>query len=322
MTLVQRPAPHLRHSDGIAISMADVSIVLLPCVAMSCYYYGERMLMNCTVAVLSAVVTELIFSLLTRKRAIGDLSAVVTGLIIAMLLPVGILYRYVVMAAVTSMSVAKAMFGGVGKNIFNPALCGVALVTLVNTQAASTVFEQGAGLPLLKAVDISTFTPVTGMLTYLKAGEIPAVSLFDAFVGRQPEIPAGVCIPIVAVAFLYLVYRKIASPNITLSMLLTVAAIAFFAPRTGASAESVGYELLAGSVIFCSVFCANDPVTTPNTASGQVLFGVFTGAITMLIRYYGVFDEGVIFAILIMNAMSFALDKFSHRVRPHRKGGV
>ena len=80
---------------------------------------------------------------------------------------------------------------------------------------------------------------------YLKAGETPAVSLFDAFVGRQPEIPAGVCIPVVAVAFLYLVYRKIASPNITLSMLLTVAAIAFFAPRAGASAVSAGYELLA-----------------------------------------------------------------------------
>lgn len=319
MNLVKRPAPHVRHTDSITISMADALIALIPCLVMGAYYLGSRLLVNCALAVVTALAAELLTAIAFHRRpTIGDLSAVVTALIIGMLLPVGIVYRYVVMATLAAILVAKGMFGGVGKNIFNPALVGVALVTLVNTPAMGTVYTGGT-FPLWGDVPAG-MTPAVGILSQLKTGEELTTSLFDAFVGRQAAVPAGVCIPVLLVSGAYLLYRRILSPQITLSAVVTVAVLAMIFQRAGDPLLSAGLELTAGSLLFCTVFCMGDPVTTPNTAPGQILFGVSVGLLTMLIRTYGRYDEGVVFAVLIMNSASFVLDKFIHRIRKQRKG--
>lgn len=320
MTLTRRPAPHMRHSDSITISMADVMFALIPCIAMGWYYYGLRLLVNCAIAVATGVIIELAVSLLLRKRiTVSDMSAVVTGLIVAMLLPVGISYTCVILAQAVAIIIAKCMFGGVGKNIFNPALCGVAFVTLANTDAVSKLFPQGAGLPLSWSVDPDKFGIATGILTNLSEGEKVTQSLLDVFIGKQAGAPAGVCIPLIIIAAAYLLYRRIISSATTFSLVATVAAVAFLMPRAETVTLSVGYELMAGTLLFCSVFCANDPVTSPNTTMGKIFFGIGAGLITMLIRYYGNYDEGIVFAILIMNSMSFALDKIIHKARSRKR---
>lgn len=320
MTLTRRPAPHMRHSDSITISMADVMFALIPCIAMGCYYYGVRLLINCAIAVASGIATELIISALLRKRAtVTDMSAVVTGLIVAMLLPVGVSYTYVILAQITAIIFAKCMFGGVGKNIFNPALVGVAFVTLANTEAVTKLFPQGAELPLSWSVDPDKFGLATGVLSHLSEGEKVSQSLLDLFIGKQAGFPVSACIPMIIVAAAYLLYRRIISPATTFSLVATVSVIAFLLPRGETGLLSVCYELMAGQLLFCGVFCANDPVTTPNTTVGKILFGVGAGLITMLIRYYGNYDEGIVFAILIMNSLSFALDKIIHKMRSRKR---
>ena len=322
MTLTQRPAPHVRHTDSITVSMADVLLALLPCLAMGVYYYGVRLLLQSAVAVLTALVTELAFALILRRRpTVGDLTAVVTGLIISLLLPVGLAYRYFVLASAVAILVAKLMFGGVGKNIFNPALVGVTLVTLIDTAAATTCYAPHTKLPLWGAVPADT--PVTtGVLSLLKQGEGAEMpSLLNVFIGKAGDVPASVCLPVILAVGLYLVYRRIVSLHITLPLLGTVAVLALLFPRAGELTAATVPEVIGGGLIFCAVFCANDPVTTPNTVGGQVLFGIFTGIITMLIRWYGRFDDGIIFAVLIMNALSFALDKATRKLRGRDKGG-
>lgn len=320
MNLPTRPAPHLRHTDSITISMADVLLALLPCVAMGVYYLGWRLLVNCLLAVLTALVAEIATCLIFRRRiTVGDLSAVVTALIIGMLMPVGIVYRYVVISTLVAILVAKWMFGGVGKNVFNPALVGVAVAVLMNAAAMGTVYMD-VDLPLWGEVP-ADLPPAVSLLSQLKVRDEITVSLLDAFVGRQAGLPANVCIPVLLVSGGYLFYRRILSPHITISSLVTVALLAAAFNRAGTPLNSVGLELMAGSLLFCTVFCMNDPVTTPNTVPGQMLFGVGVGLLTMLIRTYGRYDEGVVFAILILNAASFVLDKGIHRIGKQRKGG-
>ena len=322
MTLTQRPAPHIRHSDSISVAMADVLLALIPCVGMACYYFGLRVALNCAISVVSALVIETVLSVIVRRKlTIGDFSAVVTAVVIAMLLPAAVPVHYIVIANLTALLAAKWMFGGLGKNVFNPALLGAASVAVM-TPAAMTAFTPVGVRLSLPNEAVDQIGVSHWVLTDLKAGEPIETSVFNAFVGRQVGLPASVCIPLLIIVALYLAYRRIISLNITLSMLLTVAAIALIAPRTGTALESAGFELVSGSLVFCAIFCANDPVTTPNTAAGQIFFGIFAGVITMLIRYYGSFDEGVVFAVLIVNAMSFALDKIVHRVRLRAKGGA
>ncbi len=318
MNLVKRPAPHVRHSDSITVAMADVLLALIPCLVMGTYYLGYRLPVQCGIALVTALVAETVTALLFHRRIpIGDLSVAVTALIIGMLLPVGIVYRYVVLATLVAVLVAKWMFGGVGKNIFNPALVGVTFVTLVNTQAMGTLYS---GVVPLWGDFSATLTPAESLLSQLKTGGELSVSLFDAFVGRQAAVPAGVCIPVLLCSGAYLWYRRILSPQITLSALLTVAVLAAVFNRGGDPLLSVGLELVAGSLLFCSVFCLSDPVTTPNTTAGQLLFGCLVGGLTMLIRAYGRYDEGVIFAILILNSASFVLDKMARKLGRKKKG--
>jgi len=288
---------------------------------MGVYYYDFRLLIGSAVAVASAVLAELLVALCLRHRPpVGDLTAIVTGLVISLLLPVGISYRYLVFASLIAVLIAKMMFGGVGKNIFNPALVGVTAVTLISNAAATTYYAQGANLPFFGSIAPETAT-TQGLLSVLKQGEGTFPSLLDAFVGKAGDIPASVCVPVLLVVGMYLAYRRIVSLSITVSLLATVAALALLFPRAEALGPSVALELMAGSLLFCSVFCANDPVTTPNTSAGKVLFGILVGVITMLIRWYGRFDEGILFALLITNAMSFALDKAVRKLRIIRKGG-
>ncbi len=314
-------APFLRHPDNIKISMADMLVALFPCAVMGTVYYGNRFLMMLGVSVLSALLCELAVSMLTlRRQTIGDLSAVVTGAIIALLLPTTAPVWYAIFASAFAILIVKWMFGGVGKNIFNPAVGGLVSVTLIDPGVMTQYAPQFAQLPLWTTPAADSFTPAVGILGQLKNGVTPSVSVLDLLIGRHPGAPGTVCILVILAAALYLLYRRILSLYIPLGVLGTVALIALLFPRTGDPGMSVLLELCSGGLLFCTFFCASDPVTSPNSVPGKILFGIGIGVMTMLIRYMGDMEDGVLFAILMMNSLSFAMDKVAWRLRP--KGGV
>ncbi len=312
-----RPAPHIRHADNIKISMADVLVALLPCAVMATIYNGIRFLVLLSISVVTALVCELVISLVfLRKQTIGDLSAVVTGAICAMLLPASAPYIYAITAPATGIVIAKWLFGGVGKNVFNPALIGIATLILTNPTNMSSYPQPMQNLPLTATLSEGSYVLGASVLTGLKDSSTMLEDKVLMLVGNTAGAAGATCIIVIAASAAYLLYRRIISSHITFSILATVGVIALLFPRADGVLNSLCYELMGGSIVFCSVFCATDPVTTPNTASGKVFFGIGIGSITMLVRYFGEFNDGIIFAILIMNALSFAMDKLVWQVRP------
>lgn len=317
MTYQIRPAPHVRHSDNIKISMADVLAALLPCAVMATVYNGMRFLVILSISVLTALICELVISLVfSKKQTVGDLSAVVTGAICAMLMPASVPYIYAVIAPLIGITVAKWLFGGVGKNVFNPALIGIATLMLTNSAKMSDYASPMHNLSLDSSLTRDDYVLGTSVLTALKDSTPITEDKMLMLIGYTAGAAGATCILVILAAAAYLMYRRIISSHITFSVLATVAIISILFPRADGVINSLCYELMGGSLAFCSVFCATDPVTTPNTVSGKIFFGIGIGAITMLVRYFGDFNDGIVFAILIMNALSFAMDKLVWNVRP------
>lgn len=317
MTFLTRPAPHIRHADNIKISMADVLVALFPCGVMATIYNGVRFLILLGICIATAVICELILSLVFfKKQTVGDLSAVVTGAVTAMLLPATVPYTFGIIAPAVGIIIAKFLFGGVGKNMFNPALVGVALLTLTAPVKMSMLPFPLQNIPVTNTFGEGSVTFGTSVLSALKDSSPVNDDLLLMLVGHTAGAAGVTCIIVIFASMCYLLYRHIISTHITFSVLVTVTLIAIIFPRGDGALISVAYELMGGSLVFCSVFCATDPVSTPNTAYGKIFFGIGVGAITMLVRYFGEFDDGIIFAILIMNGLSFAMDKLVWNILP------
>jgi electron transport complex protein RnfD len=308
-------APHIKHDDGVQISMVDVIIVLVPILAIAIFYYGIRSLTITLMSIISCLVFERIFNSIFNKRiTIKDFSAVVTGFILAMLLPVTVPLWYPVLGAFIAIVFAKMAFGGLGKNIFNPALIGIAFLSISGTARMRDVPIPLTHLPAFQNID--TFVQGERVLNSLKSTQVPSTSTFDMFIGNQAG-PIGVtAILVILAAALYLLYRRIITWHIPVSILGTVAIFAALFPRSPSGPfESICFELMGGSLLFCSIFAATDPVTTPVSRVGKIIFGVCCGILTMMVRYFGYNDEGIVFAILVMNASAFALDKAAWRFK-------
>ncbi len=317
MTYLTRPAPHIRHADNIKISMADVLVALFPCGVMATVYNGVRFLILLGICIGVSLACELVISLVfLKKQTVGDLSAVVTGAVTAMLLPATVPYSYAIIAPAIGIIIAKWLFGGVGKNLFNPALVGIAMLMLTSPSVMSRFPYPLQDIPPSNTFAEGSVTFGTSVPGALKDAAIVNDDLLLMLVGHTSGAAGVTCILVILAAMCYLLYRHIISTHITFSVLITVAVISFVFPRGESALLSVAYELMGGSLVFCSVFCATDPVSTPNTAYGKVFFGIGVGVITMLVRYYGEFEDGIVFAILIMNGLSFAMDKLMWSILP------
>jgi len=311
--LTVSPAPHVRSAVTTRSIMLDVVIALLPAYIWGVYYFGLRALLIGIVAVASAVIFEALTQMiLHRPVTIGDYSAVVTGLLLAMNLSSAVPIWMPVVGAFFAVVVVKQLFGGIGKNIVNPALC--ARVFLFAWPAEMGTFTApGVRLPGLGDPDIvASATP----LVSLKSGVFPDIQLFDMFIGRSAGCIGEVSSVLLIAGGLYLLIRRVITWHIPFAYLATVAVLTLLFPQVDANNFSFMLcELLSGGLMLGAFFMATDYATSPVTCSGRLIYGVGCGLITVFIRYFGGYPEGVSFSILIMNLLVWYIDRFTMPVR-------
>ena len=299
-------SPQMRQPATTRGMMADVLIALLPSLFMSAFFFGLRVLALAVISVFSCAAFEFLYRRLTHQRqTIGDLSACVTGLLLAMSLPAAASYWTPVLGAFFSIIVVKQFYGGLGKNFMNPALAGRML--LATFPMLMTTWSQPLDRLPLTVVDVVTAaTPMSS----LHMGELPPQSLPQLFLGYQGGSMGEVSSFMLLLGGLYLILRRVISPRIPLSYLGTAAVFALLFPRGDAGAFLwMLTQLLSGGLLFGAFFFANDPTTTPVTPLGQTLFGIGCGLFTMLLRYFSSYPEGVGWAILTMNCCVWLLDR-------------
>ena len=308
--LLISPSPHIHTRTSTASLMRDVVIALLPTIIVSILFYGWSEIIVLGVSILSCVLLEYLITrfLLKKPSTICDWSAVVTGVLLALNLPATSPWWMVIIGAIVAIGVAKMTFGGLGQNLFNPALVGRVFL-LISFPVAMTNWAPVKGF--IPGVDASTGSTLLGMV---KEGGIEALEgtsylnlLFLNIGGSAGELSA---IAILA-GFIYLLARKVIRPHITLSIWLTVFVFSGIMWLIDPSQYTDPvFNLLTGGLLLGSVFMATDYVTSPMSAKGGIIFGVGIGLITMLIRYFGAYPEGMSFAILIMNATVPLINKF------------
>ena len=310
--LLVSPSPHLHTKTSTKSLMRDVVIAMMPAVIVSILCYGWAELLVLGVSVASCVLLEYLITkyMLKKTCTVGDMSAVVTGILLALNLPASTPWWVVFIGAVVAIGVAKMTFGGLGQNLFNPAIVGrVFLLISFPTHMTNWAKHQGF---------IGNFDAFTGAtpLGLAKEGGIAAIEgldymdmLFMNIGGSAGELSA---IAILA-GFVYLLVRRVIRPYITLSILATVAVFSgiFWAINPAEFTDPV-FNLLTGGVLLGAVFMATDYVTSPMSNMGGIVFGIGIGIITMLIRYFGAYPEGMSFAILIMNSVVPLLNKWFH----------
>ena len=311
-------SPHIRNEDSTRQIMLDVAIALLPALAVAVFVFGARSLVMTVISVLGCVFFEWLYNKLLKKpMTIGDGSAVVTGMLLAYTLPVTAPYWVVLIGDFFAIIIVKCLYGGIGQNFINPALGGRAFLMASWPVAMTTWCKVQTSLPLFTAPEItSSATP----LTFLKEGLVPNVSLQNAALGMVGGSMGEVSALALLIGGVYLLYRRVISWHIPVSFIGTVAVITFLFPKGDMSgATFMAYELLCGGLMLGAIFMATDYATSPVTKKGQLIYGVGCGLLTVLIRYLGSYPEGVSYAILLMNACCFLIEKIS---RPKKYGFV
>ncbi len=301
-------SPHIHSAESTRSIMLDVIIALVPALIGAVFFFGVRALTVVLVSVCACVFFEWGYRKLMKKdQTIGDLSAVVTGILLAYVCPVSIPYWALIIGDFFAIIVVKQLFGGIGQNFMNPALAARAFLfswpVLMTTWTAP-----GASLSILGS-NLDAVTAATPLAS-LKAGILPDASMFDLYVGSIGGCLGETSAVLLMLGGVYLYMRDVISLQIPAAYLGTVALLTFLFPQGGNDRVTwMLYELCSGGLILGAVFMATDYVTSPVTKLGQVVYGVGCGIITVLIRYFGSYAEGVSYAILIMNVCVGFLDR-------------
>ena len=315
--LIVSPSPHVQSSQSTASIMRDVVIALMPALVVSVVVFGLNVLFVTALAVASCVLFEYLIQKFVVKGActICNWSAVVTGVLLAFNLPATIPWWIVVIGAFVAIAVAKMTFGGLGKNPFNPALVGRVFL-LIAYPVQMTTFPAVEN-PALDA--LSGATPLAAVKFGADAGIVPVENLL---LGMMPGSLGEVAAFALLAGFVYLLVRKVISWHIPVTVLGTMAVFAFVVALTRGGDAALMWQfplfhILAGGAMLGAIFMATDYATSPMTVKGQVIFAVGIGVITMCIRLWGAYPEGMSFAILIMNAGVPLINKY---VKPKRFG--
>ncbi len=308
-------APYIRHPESSRTVMSDMIIALMPLFCMSFFYYGPRVFLVGGVSVLTCLLADWMCSLLLHQKINPrDLSPVVTGLIITMLVPPAVALYVVVWAALFAILVAKAPFGGTGHNIFNPAAAGLAFSTIC---WSGQMFGYTPAMQRLPMVIDETVRFVQGPTAALKVGGISRIGLTELLLGNFPGPIGSTHTLIIFACLIYLVARSAVRWYLPLSYVAAVSLLsACYRPFGVTPLESIANELFAGSLFFVAVYLLCDPVTTPKYRISRVLYGFSAGLLTMLFRYYSPFELSAVFAILAMNALAPAFDCFCEWLMP------
>lgn len=301
-------SPHVHSPVTTTFLMLDVILALIPALIWSVYVFGWRALTLTAVSAAACVVFEFLYRRLTHKPdSIGDLSAVVTGILLAFCLPVNIPLWMPVVGAFFAIVIVKQLYGGIGKNVVNPALAARVFLFLSFSGEMT-----GFTAPHTHGVDaVASATP----LASLQKGILPETELFDLFLGEMPGCIGEVSVTLLVLGGIYLLCRKVIAWHIPVAYIATVALITYLFPTGGIDGFTfMQYELCSGGLILGAFFMATDYVTSPVTSRGRIIYGIGCGLITVFIRYFG-YPEGVSFAILIMNLFTLALDKLTKPVK-------
>ena len=306
MKLTVASSPHIRGDFRTSRLMLDVVISLLPALLVGTLKLGIRTLAVTGASMGAAILAEWAWSLLLKKRnTLPDCSALVTGMLLALTLPVTCPVWVAVIGSVFAIVVIKLMCGGLGQNIFNPALAARALLVLVFPVALTRYAEVDA---------VASATP----LHHMVMPALPEESILDMFLGNCPGSIGEISALALLLGGVYLVARKVISARIPLAYLGTVALVTLVFHKTDNALAWMAYSLFSGGVMLGAIFMATDYATSPVTKLGQILYGIGCGVLTVIFRYYGLFPEGVTYAILLMNLLTWVLDRYT----PPRRFGT
>ena len=309
-------SPHVHSPVTTQTIMRDVLIALVPALLGSVYFFGFRALLVTLLSAAACVFFEWAYCKLTKTPCkIYDMSAALTGVLLAFVCPVTIPYWCILIGDFFAIIVVKAIFGGIGRNIVNPALAGRAFMfsyPALMTRWVKPGFSNAAGL-------FSTVDAVTGAtpLAQMGQGNLPESSVLDMFLGNIGGCIGETSVLLLLVGLAYLLIRKIISLRIPVAFVGTVAVLTFLFPQGNDNLQWMAAQLFSGGLFLGAIFMATDYVTSPVTKLGQVVFGIGCGVLTVVIRYFGGYPEGVSYAILIMNCCVVLLDRIG---RPTKFG--
>ncbi len=293
------PSPHLRGRATTRTIMLDVIIALIPALIAATYIFGFDALLLCVVCVVSCVAFEYLFrKILKRSNTIGDLSAVVTGLLLAFNLPATLPPWMAVIGSFVAIVIVKQLFGGIGQNFANPAIVG-RIVLFISFSSAMTNWVKPLSYQYHTANVMTTATP----LALMRSGRWTEYA--DLLLGNIGGCLGETCAIALIIGGLYLIIRGVISPVIPVVYLATVAVGAAL------GGQDVLFHLLSGGLLLGAIFMATDYATSPTTTLGKVIFAFGCGAITITIRLFGAYAEGVSFAILLMNIVTPLIDRYT-----------
>ena len=331
--LIVSSSPHISTAENTKMIMLDVIIALIPALIAGWFYFGIRALAVAATSIISCVAAEYIYQWLyiafkiknekhttmkdalnhaSTKTDVGDLSAVVTGLLLALNMPVTIPYPMIMIGGVFAIVVVKQIFGGIGKNFVNPALAARAFM-LASWPVAMTSFVSPVMnfATYVKGVDAATSaTPLAILKQGLEANAAP--SLYDMFLGRIGGCIGETATVLLIIGGLYLMLRRVIDARIPLAYLGSFAILVFFFGSQPYNINFVMYHLCTGGLMLGAIFMATDYVTNPTTKGGHIIFGIGCGVLTFVIRRFGGYPEGATYAVLIMNVVTPLIDKYVH----------
>ncbi len=307
------PSPHIRSTASTTRVMLDVIIALSPALVWAVYAFGFRALTITLLSVGSCVLSEFLFCKITKKpQTIKDLSAVVTGIILAFNLPVSVPLWLPVVGGAFAIVIVKMLFGGIGKNFLNPALAARVFLFLSFPSFMSGVFTDPKASKVLSpiALGVDAVTSPT-VLSFIEEG-VDTNKVVDMFYGNIGGCIGEVSKLCLLLGFAYLLIRRVASWHIPTAYLATFFLLTYLFPR--GEDEAINFalaSLLSGGVVFGALFMATDYATSPLTSGGKLVYGALCGALTVFFRYFGSYPEGASFAILIMNTFVYYIDRFT-----------
>ena len=323
LKLIATSNPHIRSNETTRSIMLDVIIAMLPALAFAIFNFGLRALTLTAVSVVGCVFWEWLYRKLMKKpQSVGDLSAVVTGMLLAFVCPVTTPYWMIIIGGFFSIIVVKQLFGGIGKNFVNPALAGRAFLLGSYAGVMTTWIDATQNkAPLMgSTADIVTAaTPLAYMKTGNMAGLTETYSVMDMFLGKTGGSLGEISAAMLILGGLYLIWRKVINWQTPVAYIGTVAVLSFLFPKAGTGLEWMLYSVFGGGLMLGAFFMATDYATSPVTKKGQLVFGIGCGLFTVLIRYFGSYNEGVCYSIMVMNLFVPLIDKYT---KPTRFGVV
>ena len=301
--LMVSSSPHIRSSVTTRRLMADVLIALLPATVAAVILFGLPAFVIIFACVATAVLSEYLFNLITKKKqTVGDLSAVVTGLLLALNIHADVPVWQCVIGAIFAIVVVKCLFGGLGCNFANPAITGRVFMLIAFSETA------GGTMPVIGTDLVAGATPLESIGKILAGGSAPLPPIGDMFLGLRGGAMGETCAVALLLGFVYLVVRRVIDWYVPVTFVGTV--FLFSLCVTGDPLLAL-YEILAGGLLIGAIFMATDYVTGPINKLGRVVFAFGCGIVTSLIRFYGAYPEGVSFAILFMNILSPYIEKWT-----------